>query len=98
MKRLIWATIALLGTIRAGGQATYQPVAIGAYENGGSGWAPLTDGAAYGSINWEPPAAALYCQTNAGGPWTPCVFPTGSGTAFLPFTGLVYATSATGGN
>lgn len=62
----------------------YTPPAVAAYVNGGSGWIPDANAAAFGALPFVPQQkVAMYCQASAGAAWSPCL-PGGGGTPFDP--------------
>jgi hypothetical protein len=93
----ILALCAALTTIPAAAQLSQPPTPVSAYINAGEGWNPWTAAAGYGALSNTPTPMALYCQAAPGELWAPCVPGGGGGGATLPYPGLVYATSATGG-
>ena len=99
--RRVWIGLWIAFFLMVGGhcfsQVPYVPTPVAAFINSGEGWSPWTAAAGFGAIPYTPVAYALYCQSASGAQWAPCVPSTGGGGATLPFTGLVYATSATGG-
>lgn len=95
--RVVGALALLLPAAPAPAQLSQPPTPIAAYINAGEGWNPWTAAAGFGPLANAPTAMALYCQSAAGEPWSPCVPGGSGGGATLPFPGLVYATSATGG-
>lgn len=76
---------------------TSTPPPVAAYINGGGGWNPWSAASGFGALGFTPPGVALYCSPSLN-VWQPCN-PTGGGGggATLPFPGIVYGTSASGG-
>ena len=112
MKRLI-VLFAIIASIPAYAQSTPPPVS--AYvSDGGGGLTIWAAASGLGTVDYQPPSVALYCQATLNGPWTPCAPSAGGGsanyytsttftgigpTAFTPTNTLnIYDATATTGN
>lgn len=62
------------------------PPAVSAYvSNGVGGLSAWTAASGGGSMSFQPPSVALYCQAAPNGPWTPCL-PSSGGSNGFPIT------------